>query len=546
MSTSRSKGLANRVIEVFRHNDQNDDGFIRSEKLVAVLQALDPARWNAATVGKLLEAYGKVYDDEVNYSDFFAWLLGGTHDLVRSCSFKQGQHLADTYEFHGSELGAGAFGTVRKATHRTTGVTRAVKTIRKSMTPSPTTERQQRLLDMEIAIMKRLDHPNIVRLFDTYDDVHFVHFVMDLCNGGELLDRILGNGRFSERQAAAMLSQAVGGISYLHRSGICHRDLKLQNLLVRDKDVPLDHCTIKIIDFGLACTFEANTPMKTMVGTPLYTAPEVLTGSYTKACDLWACGVIMYVVLSGLPPFQGKDNNTIFAAARRGDVKLDGELWQKVTHDAKDLVRKLIELDPKARYTAKQAAGHAWITHQAPASAECPLEDVQLSNMREFSKRNKLEKATIHIIAQRLPETKIQHLRDTFTTLDANGDGIITFRELQNGLETLAGLSEDLVRIISDIDSDWNHCINYGEFLAAALDQKLYLEDRICWEAFQVFDRDQSGEISHAELLQVLHSSDIESIMGSVATARVMEQCDTDGDGSISFGEFMRMLRTPH
>jgi len=325
---------------------------------------------------------------------------------------------------------------------------------------------------------------------------------------------------------------------------VCHRDFKLENLLLRDEGDDLDACVVKIVDFGLARTFKAGQSMKSLVGTPYYVAPEVLAGSYTQACDIWSCGVVAYILLCGSPPFRGETDAETLALVRKGKVKFDGEVWAAVSEDAKDLIRRQLELDPDQRYTAAQAAAHDWISNQAPSAEDVPLQQEQLTNMRSFCRQNNLKKAAVRVVAQQLGEEDIKTLKDMFATLDGNSDGVITYQELQQGIEKLEGSAKGVMDMISDIDVNWNRRINYGEFLAAALDKKYYQQERACWQAFQVFDRDCSGSISRNELLKVLHDSDVETLMGSLAISRVMQQCDSDGDGSISFIEFMDMMRS--
>jgi calcium-dependent protein kinase len=164
--------------------------------------------------------------------------------------------------------------------------------------------------------------------------------------------------------------------------------------------------------------------------------------------------------------------------------------------------------------------------------------------MQAFCNENRLKNAARNVIAKRLAAAEIEDLKQIFQALDKNKDGVVTFQELKNGISNLGGVGKSLLESLTFIDIDWDGVIEYTEFLAAAMSKKKYGEERICWEAFQVFDIDGSGQISQKELIQVLHRQDVEDIMGSVAIARVMEQCDTDGGGTIDFQEFMNMMRS--
>merc|ERR1719334_1449185 len=149
-----------------------------------------------------------------------------------------------------------------------------------------------------------MDHPNIIKLFETFEDHRNIYLVMELCSGGELFDRIIATGHFSEKEAAVLMQQIIRAVYYMHENSICHRDLKPENFLFMTKD-PIESNYLKIIDFGLSCKFSPDKVMETKAGTPYYVAPQVLSGKYDHQSDIWSCGVIMYVLLCGYPPFFG-------------------------------------------------------------------------------------------------------------------------------------------------------------------------------------------------------------------------------------------------
>jgi len=282
--------------------------------------------------------------------------------------------------------------------------------------------------------------------------------------------------------------------------------------------------------------------MTTSVGTPFYVAPQVLAGEYTQSCDLWSCGVLTYILLCGYPPFSGDQETELLPRIRACMYEFPDEDWANVSEDGKDLIRKLICMDPVARLTAAQAMGHTWIKNKAPAAEDRPLQANTLLNMKSFKGQNNLKKAALHVIAQRLKEDEIHQLKEMFQTLDKDGDGTITLVELNDGIEKL-NVAADLKSLMMEMDSDGSGTIDYTEFLAATLDKKQYEQENICWAAFQVFDADGSGSISKAELEQVLASGQLAEVMGSQAVNRVLKECDSDGDGQIDFGEFMKMMR---
>lgn len=332
----------------------------------------------------------------------------------------------------------------------------------------------------------------------------------------------------------------------MHQMAIAHRDIKPENFLLHSKD-PIDKTTLKIIDFGLSCYFKKGTPLKTKAGTPYYVAPEVLRGSYDEKCDVWSCGVIMYVILCGYPPFYGDHDNDILAAVKKGKYDYDGDEWKQVSQDAKTLIDSMLVMSTDQRFTAESAMNNIWIKEQAPNSTGASMNTKMVDNLKLFRRQNKFKKAVLHVIAGQLEESKIQALRDTFTTLDANGDGFLTHQELRDGL-LQAGIKEippDLQQIMEGVDSDASGMIDYTEFLAATLDKKEYLQEDVCWAAFRVFDRNGDGKISNAELKLVLGDDSVGEAMHSSAEtiAKIMEEVDTNGDGEIDFTEFMQMMR---
>eukprot|EP00439_Symbiodinium_sp_Y106_P036990 s4334_g4.t1 len=240
--------------------------------------------------------------------------------------------ITDYYQMDKKKLGEGSYGSVTKATNISTKAIRAVKTISKSQMKNLERFKQ------EIAIMKMMDHPNIIKLFESFEDHRNIYLVMELCSGGELFDRIIESGHFSEVQAAILMQQIIRAIYYMHENHVCHRDLKPENFLFMTKD-PIEKNFLKIIDFGLSCKFTPGKPLSTKAGTPYYVAPQVLAGNYDQLSDLWSCGVIMYVLLCGYPPFFGDTDSEVLAKARIGvETLLDrrARVESKVCRDEKD------------------------------------------------------------------------------------------------------------------------------------------------------------------------------------------------------------------
>merc|ERR1719156_145974 len=335
--------------------------------------------------------------------------------------------ITEQYDMEKKKLGEDSYGSVCKAKNKASGSIRAVKTISKSQMKNIERFKQ------EIAIMKMMDHPNIIKLYETFEDHRNIYLIMEICSGGELFDRIIETGHFTEVQAAIVMQQILRGIFYMHEIKLTHRDLKPENFLFQTKD-PIEKCTLKIIDFGLSCKFSEGTVLTTKAGTPYYVAPQVLAGKYDQLADLWSCGVIMYVLLCGYPPFYGETDADVLTKVRLGNFTFNAADWKNVSEDAKNLIRMLLKMNPRDRYTAEQSMNHVWIKNKAPKAQAVPLQASLVDNLKGFRSTNKLKKAAFHVIAGQLDESQIKNLRSVCLQLDGNGDGLLSVKEMRDGL----------------------------------------------------------------------------------------------------------------
>jgi len=451
--------------------------------------------------------------------------------------FESEDRIAEHYKIDTRSIGVGQCGVVCKAKHKITGATRAVKTISKAQIKKSKSSFKQ-----EVALMKMMDHPNIIKLHETFEDRRNVYLVMEFGAGGELFDCIISSAPFTEVQTAIVMQQIVRAINYLHGNCICHRDLKPENFLFMTKDT-IHKSMLKIIDFGASCKFEANQKLSTRIGTPYYVAPEVLMGAYNHLCDLWSCGVIMYMMLCGYPPFAGETEEEVLPKIRQGSWTF-GVAWDHISEDAKNLVRNLLEMNSQSRCTAEQALNHEWTRSKAPKADSVPLQSNFVDNLRSFGRENTFKKAALQIIAGQLNEAQIRELRKVFLSFDRNGDGSITLSEMKDGISE-AGLKEinDLCQIVSGIDMDGSGMIDYTEFIAAMLDWPLYVQEDICWSAFHIFDRNGDGKISQGEIKTALSNTDVSDVVGPKSIEELLSEIDSNGDGEIDFQEFMQMMR---
>ncbi|CAA3028828.1 Hypothetical predicted protein [Olea europaea subsp. europaea] len=435
----------------------------------------------------------------------------------------------------GRELGKGQFGVTYLCTESATGHTYACKSILKRKLVNKNDKEDMK---REVHIMQHLSgQPNIVEFKGAYEDKQSVHVLMELCAGGELFDRIIAHGHYSERAAAGLCRQIVNVVQHCHFMGVVHRDLKPENFLLASKD---EKAMLKAIDFGLSVFIEEGKVYHDVVGSAYYVAPEVLRRSYGKEIDIWSAGVILYILLSGVPPFWAETEKGIFDAILKEEIDFESQPWPSISNNAKDLVRRMLMKDPKKRITSVQVLEHPWIKGQAP---DKPIDSAVLSRMKQFRAMNKLKKLALKVIAQSLSEEEIKGLKAMFTNMDTDKSGAITYEELKSGLARLGSkLSEvEVKQLMEAADVDGNGTIDYIEFITATMHRHKLERDEHLFKAFQYFDKDNSGYITRDELETAMK----EYGMGDEATIKeIISEVDTDNDGRINYEEFCQMMRS--
>ena len=289
--------------------------------------------------------------------------------------------------------------------------------------------------------------------------------------------------------------------------------------------------------------------MTTPNGTPYYIAPEVLKGSYTTQCDNWSMGVVLYIILSGKPPFGGKNNNEILNNVLHGKYDFSGPTWKNISEEAKDLITNLLQRQADMRYTSEEAFNHPWIQRQKIKDDSQAVIDTQvILNMKNYMDSINFKRTTLTFIASRIPEDQIKQLRDTFSKFDQNGDGRLTLAELKQGVKIVNDLfgkgkltEEDVEKAMAVIDSNQNGYIDYTEFIAACLQSYNYLQENQLKSAFMFFDKDGSGTISMDELKQCLQSSDF--TLSEEMLGKILNEVDSNKDGLIDYNEFISMMK---
>jgi len=466
-------------------------------------------------------------------------------DLKAGLSSARRAEDFDAEYVEGDVLGEGITGTVRRVTHRKSGKEYAMKVVNLSRI----NKAQVKELRQEVAVLKKLDHPNVVRLIETFEDGRSIRLVMELCTGGELAKRRLRK----EFEVVSVVAQLLSAIVHCHNVGVIHRDLKLENVLFASPD---PDSRVKIIDFGLsnmnilkrlraAAASRSNNKaaldrvVATTCGTSFYMAPEVLDGRYDAKCDVWSAGVITYMLLTGKPPFDGADEKTIFKKIRAGVVDFSAPVWTKLSPHALELVRNLLVVHPEQRWSADAALQSAWFSRyhaeiQAQAGAE--IDGTVMDALTRFVSYGRMKKAALMVVAHHSNHAQLADLRMAFLAIDTDNSGAITLEELRKVL-VRNGLAESQAdEVFRSVDVDSSGEIQYSEWLAATVEARCVVDREKLTEAFERI-ADGGKVITRVHLSKLLGQG-----LSKKQAKAIIAELDENGDGVIDLDEFLSLV----
>ena len=445
-------------------------------------------------------------------------------------------------------LGEGSFAAVYRVQNRITDSVRAMKIINKSSTCS---EEDDKEILNEINILRTLDHPNILKIFEFYSNKESYSIVTELCSGGELFQEIVDKGPFSESYSAFVIYQILSAINYCHNMKIVHRDLKPENILIADRDKN-NYPRIKICDFGTSKMFEKGAVQRKLVGSSYYIAPEVLKKRYDEKCDIWSCGVILYILLTARPPFGGESDKEIMENVSIGKYDIKSSPFDKISKSCIDLIQKLLIMDPKKRISAEDALKHNWFKENKSKELFNKIKDETtlkklISNLKSYKRDSIIQETALAYLVHNFPQMPdVINACKLFNQIDVNGDGKINKQELLKGLQSKMKsptLEKDAEEIYKNIDMDNNGYIEYEEFVRAAVSKEKFLNENVLRYAFRYFDKDGSGEITFDEIEDVFKESitDKENLHDSLQ--KIIGEVDANGDGVIDFNEFTYIMK---
>ena len=457
--------------------------------------------------------------------------LSSSHTFIRSNTFIE--NIKRQYKFK-ERLSKGGFSVVYSAENINSGETRAVKCIPISSAPP---EKVKQFSD-EIIILQELDHPNILKILDVFKDRQFIYIVTEQCQGGELFDRILEKGHFTETQAAAYMLQMVSAVNYLHSKKIMHRDLKPENMMFETKE---NDSHLKLIDFGSSKHFVDGLPTAERLGSAYYIAPEVLAGNYDEKCDVWSLGVIMHILFSGYPPFSGNSDSEIFHNIQYSEPNYNDKCWAKISKEAVGLIKSMLKKNPKERPSAAEVYQSTWLQNfRKNLLPDTLFAQGTLLNLSSFSVNSKLLKASLNFIAKHLmTSNEIDSIRKLFEKIDKNGDGILNSEEIKDALTNVpCDYLMNVEEIMEKVQEDSDGGIRYSDFLTAAIDWDRELSKDRLKKAFMEFDKDGNGSISLDELMKTLGGHQDQTHIFT----QMMKEADFDGNGEIDLEEFCSFM----
>ncbi|OMJ72550.1 hypothetical protein SteCoe_28965 [Stentor coeruleus] len=394
-------------------------------------------------------------------------------------------------------LGSGAFSEVMLTIYTPTGQKRALKVIRKS--PLTIQQLNSEFKIIEMKIIRELDHPNIIKCYEVFEDENNYYMPLEYCENGNLFNKLAEIKRMPESQVAEIIDQILSGVAYFHEKGIIHRDLKPENIMIQGQN----NTQIKIGDFGNACYKNPN-GLSGVFGTVYYLAPEVLLGYYDEKVDIWSCGIILYVMLTGKSPYKGENVKAIKQCIIDDPFQANPRTFPGRSPLLIDFARKLLDINPKTRYSACQALSHPWLTICRKSNrTSSPLPTI-------ISKKpkNKLVQGTLmYIITCLVKSTTLNDLINTFKAIDINSNGTIEKNELEVELRKTYN-AEEAKKITSDVfnDFDLNHnkVIDFTEFLMCYADQKKLFSKPLICGVFEKFDKNSDGLINLQDIEKYL------------------------------------------
>jgi len=452
----------------------------------------------------------------------------------------------------GKSLGKGAYGNVYESRNPTFNNKVAMKIIDKNKIELDEINDD---IKREINILKKLSHPNIVKIYEFYESDNCFYIINEYCKGGQLYEYLTKN-KLTEEQLCVIFYQVFSGLIYLHEHSILHGDLKPENILIssveKDLETNEDFAWIKIIDFGTAKIFKKQIKKgENIEGTLYYIAPEVFSGNidiYDEKSDIWSIGIILYRALTRKYPFIGRNEDETISFIIDKDHDCNNELLLGHSNEIQDLIKKLLKKDPNERPSAKEALNHEWFKKFNPRRLFTNFKKEEMKpfidNLCNFS-FTKIHQLVIAFLVHNLPETESsQKILKLFRYFNESGNCELSKEELKNGLkEFKEGIEIDdkLDNIFKELDGDKNGFIEFEEFLRACIDKKEILNDKYLSYAFRFLDKQNKKLLSPQQIISAFFSEENNNALKETMN-KILSKNDYDKNGLISFEEFKNII----
>jgi serine/threonine protein kinase len=497
-------------------------------------------------------------DDGVGIRHVLSDLKRSIVESSRLISDKSFQSIYDMVTDERGILGEGINGPVRMAKNKRTGREVAVKRI----TAVNMSEQRKQMLLSEVRIFLQVSHRNIVQLIEVYesDADQAVLLVMELCTGKELFERLAERKVYSEFDAARVTRQMLDAVAHLHSQNIVHRDLKLENWLYES---PHPDAKLKLCDFGFGQIVEPSVQLTATLGSLYYVAPEVLEGSYGLPCDMWSMGVIVYMLLIGNPPFDGKTDGDVINKIKAGRFGIYGKRWEGVSETAKHFLHSLLRKDPYERLSASEAQQHAWLGMEDTAkrvaqgkvsNPEAAIDQSVIRDIGRFARNNAISRAALSLLASSSApgsfhgaEEDVMSLEQRFKRFDGQNNGKIDAEDFTKVLkDSLQVSSTEAAKVFERISANQpdpaggeqkirKREINYNEFIALTKNKRIANNSAAIRDAFRAYDKDGEGFIHDNQIRDVLGAD----FKGDEDLVKInLKECDMNGDGMIDYVRF--------
>eukprot|EP00340_Litonotus_pictus_P010952 CAMPEP_0170539014 /NCGR_PEP_ID=MMETSP0209-20121228/103660_1 /TAXON_ID=665100 ORGANISM="Litonotus pictus, Strain P1" /NCGR_SAMPLE_ID=MMETSP0209 /ASSEMBLY_ACC=CAM_ASM_000301 /LENGTH=507 /DNA_ID=CAMNT_0010840827 /DNA_START=81 /DNA_END=1601 /DNA_ORIENTATION=+ len=459
----------------------------------------------------------------------------GAYGSVFTCVAKASSELNSGEKLSKTQTGSGSGNLVSQTSHNnfnigiTTQQTRVVKIIKKS---------DKYLSESNRELIKKLDHPNVIKIHDVLEDESNIYLIQEYCEDGDLWNFLRVRGLMNISMAKNIIRQVLSAVNFLHKQNIIHRDIKPENILISylgelDSKNNYSDIQVKITDFGSATFFNKDDKIKEAIGSPYYIAPEVIVGNYTSKCDVWSVGVILYILLCGKPPYEGKQHSLMYKV-----VNCEFPYLKTHTKEAREFISSLMDKDQYQRIDAKKAIEHPFLNKEDTEDEQhIKVQAVEtLTNMKDFLQGGTLRKMIMSYIAEhKLYEENNSECARIFHELDKNHDGQLDKKELFDNFGSFFVGTEEMEQkqiedLVDNIDVNNNGKIDYSEFMIVIGKLRRTNQVKVISGIFDLFDVDKSGFIEVEDLNKVLRDIDLPD----KNFQKMIDECDENGDGKLS------------